>query len=501
MDPIEILLKRAAESPDDIAYYFQNDQWSYSRLIGEVDAAASFLIRKGVQKGDRVVLHLPNSPELIAGLLGCFRIGAIALPLNNRFRAREVSVVLARARPHYYIGSLSFEFEIGKISTAILPLERRLFLKCLGEACDWPPTPALGHTAFVSSSDRNAPALLLPTSGTTGDPKIVVHTASTLSAIITRYEGLGLLPDDVMLNASPMVHAGGLFNLLASLARPGPMVMIGSFEPDKVLEALQTHRCTWFKGLPFMFEQLIAAQVDHPRNTSSLRFAISSGDVCPKRTQREFESVFGCRMFSAWASTEAATSLSISDVERSAFEIPDASCVTLENGTASQTPGDEGELVVSGPNVSPGYWLVSGKILENTDGRFHTGDLMRRLPSGRLEFVGRKKNLIIRGGSNISPAEVEAALKLSPIIKDAAVFGIPDTVLGEKVGALIELSTAGEGTLEEALACTRANLSEYKVPEIYSTVSALPRGANGKIDRAALLPLFQSGLADFASVN
>lgn len=495
MNPVDTLDAGALERPNDTAFFWKGETWTYARLQGDVNFVAAYLSNKGIDIHDRIALHLPNSPHLLICLLACFRLGAVAVPINNRFKAQELTSVFQRVEPRYYIGSKAFESEILRVGETLIPANSRLIFSTISEFDReaW-QSPAVDSSDMIRGR-RSSPddvMLLLPTSGTTGDPKVVIHTAKTLSAVTKQYQALGLQDDDIMLTASPIVHAGGLFNFLSSLRRTGPMVMLGAFDAHSVLDEIEARRCTWFKGLPFMFDQLARAQTERYRDTSSLRLCVSSGDVCSAKVQRDFLDLFGCPLSSAWACTEAATSLAICPKDNVAFLGSPSGRYRITDETGLAVPRTQpGELWVEGPNVSPGYWISPSEIERHAQGWFRTGDIMSEGNDGALRFFGRQKNLIIKGGSNISPVEVETAIRAHPDVQDAAVFGIPDEQLGETLGALIEaVDVQSFPGVADILQATRHRISDYKVPDHAIAVGQIPRAANGKIDRKSLLEIF-----------
>ncbi|MEZ2128874.1 MULTISPECIES: class I adenylate-forming enzyme family protein [unclassified Sinorhizobium] len=495
MTPIEDLRSKAALHPNRIAFIAGESIWTYRRLLSDVEHIALAFSTKGIRSRDRIVLHMTNTPQFAIALLACLRMGAIAVPLNNRFKAKELTSVLQRLAPTLYIGSARFKSEMAMVSRDILPYSARWILSDTedDEGCEW-PWHADGDAEMPDVPiDINAPSLLLTTSGTTGEPKIVVHTLSTLTAISKTYHNYGLEDSDIMLNASPMVHAGGLFAFLASLYRACPMVIIERFDADAVLDAIEEHRCSWVKGLPFMFAAMMECQRLRPRDVRSLRFCVSGGDVCPAELQTAFPFVFGRPLHSIWASTEASGSLAFGRHAGAVSTIPsDGEVRLVDDAGRPVAMGETGELLVRGPNVSPGYWTGGTGPDTRTDGWLATGDMMRFGEDGDIWFSGRKKNLIIRGGSNISPVEVEQALLTHPDIREAAVFGIPDHNLGERVAAFLEIERpAGKETLNAIIAHARLQLADYKVPEHIEVTETIPRTATGKIDRGALLALFE----------
>jgi long-chain acyl-CoA synthetase/feruloyl-CoA synthase len=240
-----------------------------------------------------------------------------------------------------------------------------------------------------------------------------------------------------------------------------------------------------------MFAAVLERLRASPRRIESLRICVTAGDVCPAELQQEFPHVFGVPLRSFWASTETvATTYStrFGPVSRIA---PGMEVRLVDDEDIEVPRGEVGELLVRGPNVTVGYWNGPGCIdAVAADGWFHTGDLMRRGEGDDLWFVGRKKDLIIRGGSNISPVEVENVLKAHSEVHDAAVFGVPNPVLGQRVAALVVLSDdATTATLNEIRVSTSGKLADYKLPETLKAVSTIPRNALGKIDRKSLRSL------------
>ena len=340
--------------------------------------------------------------------------------------------------------------------------------------------------------DVDASAVLLTTSGTTGQPKFVVHTLATLSKTAESLGHWGLDSNQIAALFCPMVHGSGLFTMLACIRFGVPFVLFERFEPDPILDAIERHRCTWIAGLPFMFAALLHQQRSRPRNVDSLRTCLVGGDVCPPQLQDQFSSFFGIPLGSIWAATEACGSLTYGLQPGPVSRIAPGAQVRLVDDNQVPVPrGEVGELVVRGPHVTIGYWAGPGQIKDAPrEGWFHTGDLMRQDEKGDLWFVGRKKQLIIRGGSNISPVEVERVLMAHPAVHDAAAVGVPDPDLGQRVAGFVQLADGAQSVdLNEILAFASERLADYKVPEALEIVDKIPRNALGKIDRQLLLAM------------
>jgi acyl-CoA synthetase (AMP-forming)/AMP-acid ligase II len=245
-------------------------------------------------------------------------------------------------------------------------------------------------------------------------------------------------------------------------------------------------------GLPFMFATLFEAQRARPRRVDSLRLCLTGGDVCPLWLQESFPSRFGTPLRSIWSATETLCSLTYSLQPGPVHRIVTGAQLRLIDDRGAPVPrGHVGELILRGPNVTIGYWTGPGRIDGvGKDGWYHTGDLMRQDEKGDLWFVSRKKDLIIRGGSNISPIEVERVLMAHPAVCDAAVIGIPDVILGQRVVGLVKLAdNSGKSILDDILANAKARLADYKVPEWLEVVNEIPKNALGKIDRKSLLAM------------
>ena len=494
MTSIGVLYELAATQPKKVAFIKDEEIWTYDRLAAAVDHLAFGLVERGLRKGDRIALHMANLPEFVVAYHACFRTGVIAAPLNIRLKTAELIPLLQRLKPTLYIGQAALYNEVASIDSSILAANSRFVVD--GPVNDrrvqgWTSLFAdVNGEPLQRTLDVDVPAVLLTTSGTTGRPKFVIHTLATLLKIAESYEHLDLDGDQVSALGMPMVHASGLFTMLAFVRFGVPFVLCERFDPDALLDAIERHRCTWLLGLPFMFTTLLQRQRAHPRNIDSLRTCLSAGDVCPAQVQEQFPSVFGIPLRSFWAATEALGSLTYGLESGPVTRIVKGAQVRLVGvDKMPVSPGQVGELVVRGPHVTIGYWAGPGLIEGAPEGGwFHTGDLMRQDEKGNLWFVSRKKHLIIRGGSNISPVEVERVLMTHPAVRDAAVIGVPDPELGERVAGFVQLADGAQSAdPNEILAYVTGQLADYKVPESLQILHQIPRNATGKIDRQLLL--------------
>lgn len=492
MTPIEALRHQAEVRPNQAAFTAGEEVWTYRRLADVAETLARGLRARGIQAGDRVALHMANVPELAVSYYACFSVGAIAAPLNIRLKAAELRPLLQRLRPALYLGQAALYPLVAGIGPDILGTEARFTVGVAenDRAQPWAGLAGTGANApALHAPDADAPSVLLSTSGTSGQPKLVAHTPGTLSASAEALAHVGLKGGQVALGVLPMMHMSGLCTFLACVRLGIPVVLQERFDPGAALNAIEKHRCSWIGGLPFMFAELLRCQTERARDITSLRFCMSGGDVCPPDLQQKFSAVFGVPLHTLWGSTEAVGALTYGvqagPVSRS---LPGTEVLLVDDAGRSVLRGDDGELLLRAPSLAAGYWTGPGQVESLLqDGWFHTGDVMRQGEGDDLWFSSRRKEIIVRGGSNISPAEVEQVLMGHPAVRDAAVFGVQDAVLGQRVAALVQLTNAvSDSVLDDIRASAMARLADYKVPERLHVVSAVPRNSLGKVDRTSL---------------
>jgi acyl-CoA synthetase (AMP-forming)/AMP-acid ligase II len=490
--PIEALMQQAQFRPESTAFIFHEDVWTYRRLAHEAECVARGLAASGVKPGDRVVLHMMNRPEMLVAYYACFRLGAIAAPLRTAFKFSELAPMLQRLQPALYIGESGLYPNVAAVDAAILPRGKR-FIVDDADAHGVQPWHILRQAvpAELPTPASYQPAVLLNTSGSTGQPKFVVHTPDTLAAM-TDLSGkhLGLSADDVIVSPLPLAHAAGLCCSLNFIRLGLPFILLQSADADIVLDNIERYRSTWMLGFPYQYAGLLEAQQARPRDVSSLRLCLTAADTCPVELQKRVTSVLGAPLYNLWGATEVVGQLTFGLQPGPVVRIVEGAQVRLvdENG-ADVAHGEVGELLIRGANVFTGYWNDPAATAQSLKaGWYHTGDLMRRGEGNELWFVSRKKDIIIRGGTNISPTEVEEALvACHPAVQEAAAVGKPDPVLGQRVFGFVRLATGTkESVTAEILQNVAQRLASYKVPEGLRVLDALPRNALSKVDRRKL---------------
>jgi acyl-CoA synthetase (AMP-forming)/AMP-acid ligase II len=506
--PLEALLARAKRSPEATALIAGGERWSCARLVAESARVADGFQSLGIRPGDRIALHMLNIAEAALAFLACWRAGAIVVPLNTRYKTRELEALIIRVRPKLYLGQDELFQAVRNISTEVMPLDARFVA---GNApADARPWAALMKAAAphalglleAAPAQHDALAMLMPTSGTTGPSKLVVWTLNTLASLTASATSRGIGADDTILLSTPMMHASGSGAYARGLLTGAVMALLPRFEADAALDAIAAHRCTTFLGLPSFFASFAQRQRAQPRDVSSLRLCFAGGDVCSTKTEEMFAATFGLPLLSMWGATEDSSAMIPATKPGPLTRVLPGTEIRLVDRDGQPVPdGATGEMLIRSPGTTPGYWLGPGRIEPLPDGWLHTGDLMRRDPDGQFRYMGRIKDLIVRAGSNISPVEVEQVLRRQPGIANAAVVGLQDAELGQRVGAALVLAAGvSSSVVADALEGTRRELADYKVPVTGVVVDAIPSNALGKVDRSEVIKLIISSIPNSSSV-
>jgi fatty-acyl-CoA synthase len=471
--------RTAVTDPDTDTNYSYGDLHERSCLL------AADLRQLGVLPGDRVATLMQNGVALLDLLFACGRLGAILVPLNWRLSARELAAPAADTEPRVLICDREYADVAGLIAaqaTVVVPDER------WPRVADAPATPA--PPARVTLDD---PWLILFTGGTTGTPKgaVLTHGSILWNAINTAVSW-GLSQRDVGPSFTPMFHTGG-FNVftLPLLMLGGRVILPRRFDPAEALATIERERPTVLFAVPTMF-QLISEQPGFDdADLSCLRWAISGGAPLPKPVYQRwctkvpiFKQGYGLTEVGPnnFATPDEEAGKHGSTVGRLTFfaraRIADDEGRDLPDGTP-------GELLLAGPHMCAGYWRrPEDTAAAIRDGWFHTGDIAVRDADGFYYIVDRKKDMIITGGENVYPTEVEVVLYEHPAVREAAVVGLPDPVWGEAICAVVSLKPGQQVTAEDLRDHTRTRLARYKVPKRFVIVADLPKSAAGKILRS-----------------
>jgi acyl-CoA synthetase (AMP-forming)/AMP-acid ligase II len=492
------LLGHVENRPQDTAFVFENEAWTYDRLASEANRLARGMALRGLRKGDRVALHMTNRPEMLVAYYACFQLGLIAAPLRTAFTPAELIPLLERLQPALYIGEVSLYDNVAPMDHSRLSFEKRFVVGGIVDDFrveNWQKLFDTDSNARISVPvDIDAPAVLINTSGTTGVPKFVTHTHATLAATgELAIEHFGFERNGGLVEYLALAHASGLMTFLACMQAGMKFYLVRTFDPDVVLDMIEQNRCTVLFGFPASYASMLERQLVRPRDLKSLRMCLVGGDICPDALQAQVSAAFGVTLSNFWGASEAVGSLTYGQQPGPVSRIVDGKEFRLidEHG-ADVRPGETGELCLRGPHLFVGYWNGPGATSEGLeDGWYHTGDLMRRGNGNDIWFVARKKDIIIRGGTNISPVEIENALLAAhPAVVEAAVVGVPDPALGQRVVGFVRLAgDTADSVLADILASVAGRLAPYKVPERLTVLTEMPRNALSKVDRNALAKL------------
>jgi len=481
-------------NPQKAAIVFGEQSWTYAEFDELTDNIAGNFLPAGLETGDRIAFHLLNGPELALGYFGCLKAGCIAVPINTRLKGPEIDYILRHSGSACYVGQPDLYADVAKSCPAFAALDLRYLTGDPPDMRTGTFAGLLRPTADVSSIPEIAPdhvAAILYTSGTTARPKGVIHSHETLAQMAHAMRHMRLDQDQVIVVMSSMAHLVGFgMAFLSGLLNGATVIITRPFDFENVLRAYAKWSCTYAMGLPVMFHGLLQAYTEAPQNIASGRFYFCGGDSVPPALQEAFQAALGpvCEVYgtteiapASWNRPDHVRVGSIGQPgEGVAFRLVDSDGRDVR-------PGDVGEICVQGPHLMTGYWQdPDASQAAIRDGWFHTGDLASCDADGFYWFAGRKKEIIIRGGSNISPQEVEAVLYQHPAVAEAGVVGLPNHLWGEVVVAFVALRTGQAVTEAELIAFARKRLADYKTPESIIFRTELPKGPTGKIQRRAL---------------
>ncbi len=502
----QMLREAARKSPDKVALRFGEQRWTYAALDGATDRLAASLAGAGVKTGDRVGLFMPNCGELLLSYFACFKFGAIAVPLNYRYRRAEAGYALSHSGATALLAHASLVGEVAGLPLDAMGVSRRYLagegahpaFAPFAELLAGPPDPP------AASFGEDQPAAILYTSGTTAKPKGVVHTHSTLwNNCLIQTKAFAFTADDVHLVMTAACHAAALTGqLLPNVLAGGASVLAHLPTPEQFVRLMGAHEVTRTQSLPAVLTDIVEYLEQHPEvKLPRWNACTAGGDVVPLDLHHRFRKVAGFDVTELWGMTEPLTAITNPPYgpkrPGSIGKPADGYLVRLADDEGRDVPdGQMGELLVKGPAVTVGYWNDAAATAEALrDGWLHTGDFVRRDAEGYYWFVGRKKEIIIRGGSNVSPLEVEEVIDEHPAVHLSCVVGIPDRRLGEVVAAFVALKhdTPQRPTPDELRHFVAGRIAAYKVPERIFLVDDLPLNATGKVDRKRLHARVLSG--------
>lgn len=508
--------QQAFEQPEKIAFVFMGKDTTYGELEYQVGRFANALQELGVKKGDHIALLLGNTPHFIISLYASMRIGATCIPINPTYTADEISFILDNGDVKLVV-ALDMLLPLVEAGVKMLPrienyiicettpdlpekmaalsdeakVKTKLFMQVLASS---------SKSAEVVQVEDDDTAIILYTSGTTGHPKGAMLTHKNLFSNARDIgDYLKISSEDRVIATLPVFHVFALSVVInAPLTKGATILLIPRFSPQLVFEAAKQYKATVFAGVPTMFNFLYQYEEGDVTAFENLRLAISGGASMPVSLLFNFEEKFNVRISEGYGLSEASpvTCFNPIDRERKPGSIGQ-SIVNVENKVVNEL-GDEvpvgevGELIVRGPNVMKGYYkLPEETAIAIRDGWLYTGDLAKMDEEGYFYIVDRKKDMIIVGGYNVYPREVEEVLYSHKNVVEAAVLGFPDPNFGEAVHAFVVLKEKNT-TPEELKEYCAKHLAKYKVPSVIEILDVLPKNSTGKILRRSLKEILQS---------
>jgi long-chain acyl-CoA synthetase len=527
--PLHGLLEQTAERfPDRAATVFFGARLSYRALNEAANRFAHALLNLGLKQSDRVALMLPNCPQFLIAFYGALKAGAVVTTVNPLYTPRELEYQLNDAQAATLVTLSKFypTVEAVRRQTTLrqvivtnikeyLPMARRTLFTLLKERKEghrvslrrdapthWfqdilaaPQTSRLPDTTV----DPHAAALLQYTGGTTGTPKgamlthrgLVANTLQIRSWLTDFQEGA-----ETMLLVLPLFHVFGMGACMSLMVQgAGTMILLPQFKTRDVLHAMSKHRATLFPGVPSMYVAVNNSPELPRADLTSLRHCFSGAAPLPQEVQERFEAHIGGRLVEGYGMTEANACI-INPLrgarKRGSIGIPipdvEARIVDIETGSQTLAPGEVGELVVRCPQQLQGYWRKSDDTAQVLrEGWIYTGDVARMDEDGFFYIVDRKKEMILSGGFNVYPRDVEEVLYLHPQVREAAVIGVADAFLGERVKAFVVPHEGESPSADEIIAFCRKHLVVYKVPTHVEFRDSLPKTLIGKVLRRVLM--------------
>ncbi len=510
MNTTELLVIASSICPDRDAIVFEGNRFSFQDLYDRVNRLSNALMNLGVQKGDKVAMLQVNCNQCVEVYLATAKLGAVYVPLNFRAKADEQTYMINNSETRVVFAGERYVDLVKSVSKQITGVKHYASI-------DGPVDGMLDYEALVSEAeseevfvdtDDDDMTILMFTAGTTGQPKGVMLTHENLCTYVVS----NVTPADPDIEEKniltvPMYHIAGMQAVLAGVYGGRTLVIQRQFEPSDWMKLVEREQVSRAMMVPTMLKQLMEHPEFKDRDLNSLRVITYGAAPMPLEViSKAIEKFPNTRFINAFGQTESASTITMLSPEDHVIEgtpeerskklkrlgsigraLGDTTVKVFDENGEEAPIGEVGEIVAKGPRVMKGYWKAEDATSQTIrNGWLHTGDMGYMDEDGYIFLAGRAKDIIIRGGENIAPEEVEGVLHSHPAIDEAAVVGIPDPQWGESVRAIVALKSSSNATAEEIIEYSRSRLASYKKPESVIFVDALPRGPLGKVLKRVL---------------
>lgn len=491
---------RVMEQGEQATLIFEGREITNVEMLRASRKLATALKELGVKRGDRVILQMPNCPEALQSFLAVWRIGAVIVPINFLIGEEETAYIYQDSGAKAVISSHTF---LPKIRAGQV---RAPEVKTVILIDDDVPEGTLSYRQLVENSQEEYKvvetqddeiAALIYTAGTTGRPKGVIHTHLSLYANAKMQYETVPLPDGITsISVLPLCHSFGIATMNNGLFRTGRTVLLNSFDMDVIFSSIEKYQGNIMAGVPTLYVYMLLYPEPKKYSLSSMKYWISGSAPLALETWNKFKEVFGFEIIEGWGLTEAGANNSVNPLDGvkkvGSIGLPMKGTemrIVDDHGNAL-TPGQQGEIVIRGPQLMKGYWNKPEETAEILiDGWLHTGDVGYVDDDGYFWITDRKKDLIIKGGENISPRTIEEVLFMHPKVSEAAVIGMKDDIYGENIKAFLVLNPGETATAEEIIEYCRTKLMNFLLPKEVVFLKSFPKSLVGKILKRALRKL------------
>jgi long-chain acyl-CoA synthetase len=500
MNIAKLAEERRKDQGEQVSIIFEGREITHEEMNRAARKLGNALKNLGVKRGDRVILQMPNCPEVLQGFQALWKIGAVVVPINFLVGEEETAYIYEDSGAKVVISSQAFLPKIRSARSKVPGLETVILIDREvpeGTLSYWPLVERSSEELDVLETEDDELAALIYTAGTTGRPKGVMHSHYSLYANARmQYESVPLPDGLTSISVLPLCHSYGIASMNNGLFRRGRTVLLNSFNVETIFASIEKYRAEIMAGVPTMYVFMLLYPEPRKFDLSSMKYWISGSAPLALETWNRFKQVFGHEIIEGWGLTEAGANNSVNPLEglkkvgSIGLPMKGTEMRIVDDDGNMLPPGKQGEIVIRGPMLMKGYWNKPGETAEILKGGWlHTGDVGYVDEGGYFWITDRKKDLIIKAGENISPRVIEEVLFKHPKVSEAAVIGIKDEIYGENIKAFVVLKPGQAATESEVIEYCQTKLTNFLVPKEVAFMKALPKSLVGKVLKKELRKL------------